>query len=54
MTGHGARQRYGTLIFGLERRQQIDLPPDREPATIEAWLRAHPGIQVVARDRNGG
>jgi len=32
----------------------IDLLPDREPATVEAWLRAHPGITIVARDRNGG
>ena len=47
-------QRYGTLICDLERRQVIDLLPDREPATVEAWLRAHPGIEVVARDRNGG
>lgn len=32
----------------------IDLLPDREPATMEAWLRARPGIQIVARDCNGG
>ncbi|MCA8879626.1 MAG: ISL3 family transposase [Rhodobacteraceae bacterium] len=47
-------QRYGTLICDLERRRVIDLLPDREPATVEAWLRAHPRIEIVARDRNGG
>lgn len=47
-------QRYGTLICDLERRQVIDLLPDREPATVEAWLRARPEIEIVARDRNGG
>jgi transposase len=47
-------QRYGTLICDLERRSVIDLLPDREPATVEAWLRGHPNIAVVARDRNGG
>jgi transposase len=47
-------QRYGTLICDLERRRVIDLLPDREPATVEAWLSRHPRIEVVARDRNGG
>ncbi|WP_240722459.1 ISL3 family transposase [Poseidonocella sp. HB161398] len=47
-------QRYGTLICDLERHRVIDLLPDREPATVEAWLKDHPGIGIVARDRNGG
>jgi transposase len=47
-------QRYGTLICDLERRQVIDLLPDREPATVEAWRRRHPKVEIVARDRNGG
>lgn len=47
-------QRYGTLICDLERRAVIDLLPDREPATVAAWLRQHPQIEIVARDRNGG
>lgn len=46
-------QRYGTLICDLEKRRVIDLLPDREPATVEAWLHAHPEIEIVARDRNG-
>ena len=28
--------------------------PDREPATAQAWLAAHPTIAIVARDRGGG
>lgn len=46
-------QRYGTLICDLERGRVIDLLPDREPSTLEAWLRAHPQIEVVAQNRNG-
>jgi transposase len=47
-------QRYGTLICDLERHRIVDLLPDREPATLDAWLAAHPEIALVARDRGGG
>ena len=47
-------RRYGTVICDLERRRIVDLLPDREPATVEAWLEQHPGIEIVARDRDGG
>jgi transposase len=46
--------RYGTLICDLERRTVIDLLPDREPATVAAWLAARPSIEIIARDRGGG
>jgi transposase len=48
------RERYGTLICDLERRRAVDLLPDREPATVKAWLAAQSGIHIVARDRAGG
>lgn len=46
--------RYGTIVCDLERRRTIALLADREQATAEDWLRAHPDIAVVARDRGGG
>ena len=47
-------RRYGTVICDLKRRRIVDILPDREPATVEAWLECHPGIEFVARDRDGG
>ena len=46
--------RYGTIVCDLERRRTVILLPDRESATSEAWLRHHPSISIVARDRGGG
>ena len=36
----------------LETSDVIDLLPDRDAATVEAWLKAHPGVEVVSRDRS--
>jgi transposase len=44
--------RYGTLLVDLERGCPIDLLPDREGGTVEKWLKAHPGIEIVSRDRS--
>ena len=48
------RHRYGTIVCDLERRRIVDVLPDREAATVEAWLSARPNIRVVSRDRGGG
>jgi transposase len=44
-------RRYGTILVDLERNAVVDLLPDRESETLARWLRTHPGIAVVARDR---
>ncbi len=44
-------QRYGTILVDLEQRCPVDLLPDREATSVERWLRAHPGVEIVSRDR---
>jgi predicted transcriptional regulator len=45
-------QRYGTIVVDLETSEVIDLLPDRDAATVKVWLEAHPGIELVSRDRS--
>jgi transposase len=44
-------QRYGTIVVDLQTNEVIDLLPDRDAATVGTWLAAHPGVELVSRDR---
>jgi len=44
---------YGALIVDLERHQPIDVLPDTKAESFAAWLKAHPTISIISRDRAG-
>jgi transposase len=46
-------QSYGTVVVDLEAHAVIDLLPDRTATTVEAWLKEHPEITIISRDRAG-
>ena len=47
------RQRYGTLLMDLEQRQVIDLLPMRSADSFADWLKKHPEVELITRDRSG-
>jgi transposase len=44
---------YATLLVDMEAGMPVDVLPDREAGTLEEWLRAHPEVEVICRDRGG-
>jgi len=46
-------QTYGTILVDLEKRIPIEVLPDRSTETVAAWLRTHPEVDIVSRDRGG-
>jgi transposase len=42
---------YATLLVDMEAGLPVDVLPDREAATLQAWLEEHPGVEVICRDR---
>jgi transposase len=44
-------QTYGTIIVDLHSHQPLDLLPDRSAETLAHWLKDHPTVTHISRDR---
>src|SRR5205823_5569811 len=44
-------RKFGTILVDLTTHTILDLLPDRDAQTVAAWMRTHPEIEVVSRDR---
>src|SRR5579859_7106134 len=44
-------RKFGTILVDMQSHKTIDLLPDRNAETAAAWMKAHPEINLVSRDR---
>src|SRR6266699_3307799 len=46
-------RKFGSILVDMLSHKVIDLLPDRKAETAKAWMKAHPEIKLVSRDRGG-
>ena len=43
---------YGTILVNLETHRPVDLLAERTAEALIGWLKRHPGVEVISRDRS--